>query len=310
MTEARIPAPPAQENIWTTRRLLAWVAEAFTKRNLDSPKLSAEILLSHVLKAERLKLYLDPDREASKAELDTLRGLVGRALKDEPVQYLTGEAWFFGLPLAVDKRVLVPRPCTEMMVETVLQRSRTAGDVGGAAGRASGEGVRILDLCTGSGCIAIALAKNLKSAQVIASDVSADALAVSRANALRHGVEIDFRQGDLFGALSESDRGTFDFIVSNPPYIPDREWAAVPANVKNHEPTLALRGGGDGMQLVTPIVMQSPDWLKPGGTLMVETAAVNAGKALKLAEDADRYADGQTVKDLEGHDRFLLATAR
>lgn len=290
--------------------MLAWVAEAFTKRNLDSPKLSAEILLSHVLKAERLKLYLDPDREATKGELDALRGLVGRALKDEPVQYLTGEGWFFGLPLAVDKRVLVPRPCTEMMVETVLQRSRPAADVGGAAGRASGEGVRILDLCTGSGCVAIALAKNLKGATVVATDVSEDALTVARGNAARHGVAVEFRCGDLFGALGEADRGSFDFIVANPPYIPDREWKDVPANVKNHEPTLALRGGADGMQLVRPIVEQAADWLKPEGTLMVETAASNAALTLQLAEEADRYAEGRIVKDLEGHERFVVAVAR
>lgn len=310
MTDASPHAPIVQENVWTTRRLLAWVAEAFTKRGLDSPKLSAEILLSHVLKVERLKLYLDPDREASKAELDALRGLVGRALKDEPVQYLTGQAWFFGLPLSVDRRVLVPRPCTEMMVETVLQRSRPAADVGGAAGRASGEGLRILDLCTGSGCVAIALAKQLKAAQVVATDVSEDALAVARDNAARHGVAVDFRAGDLFGALSEADRGCFDFIVSNPPYIPDDEWEAVPANVKNYEPALALRGGGDGMLLVRPIIEQAADWLKPDGTLMVETAASTAQTALKIAEECDRFADGQVVKDLEGLDRFLLAVAR
>ncbi|HYD01649.1 MAG TPA: peptide chain release factor N(5)-glutamine methyltransferase [Phycisphaerales bacterium] len=307
MTEARTAA---QENAWTTRRLLGWVSDAFAKRGLDSPKLSAEVLLSHVLKTERLKLYLDPEREASKAELDALRGLVGRALKDEPVQYLTEEAWFFGLPLSVDKRVLVPRPCTEVIVETVLQRARPAMDIGGAAGRASGEGLRILDLCTGSGCIAVALAKNLPVASVVATDVSSEALAVAAANASRHGVTIDFRQGDLFGPLGPDERGTFDFIVSNPPYIPDDEWPDVPANVKNHEPELALRGGGDGLLLVTPIVRQAPDWLKPEGVLMVETAASTAAAALRLAEEVDRYADGQVVKDLEGLDRFLLATAR
>ncbi|HZW06662.1 MAG TPA: peptide chain release factor N(5)-glutamine methyltransferase [Phycisphaerales bacterium] len=324
MTEARTAA---QENAWTSRRLLAWVSDAFTKRGLDSPKLSAEILLSHVLKTERLKLYLDPEREASKAELDVLRGLVGRALKDEPVQYLTQEAWFFGLPFHVDKRVLVPRPCTEVIVETVLQRARSRvqrsqgeGDAPGRAAEAGeaavskpadrGAGLRILDLCTGSGCIAVTLAKNLKGAEIVATDLSPDALAVAAANAARHGVAIDFRQGDLFSALRRDDAGSFHFIVSNPPYIPDREWVDVPANVKNHEPELALRGGADGMRLVTPIVRTAPDWLAPDGVLMVETAASTAADALKLAEDADRYADGQIVKDLEGHDRFLLATAR
>ncbi len=308
MADAR---PATQETVWTTRRLLAWVAEAFTKRNLDSPKLSAEILLSHVFKVERLKLYLDPEREASKAELDSLRGLVGRALKDEPVQYLTGEAWFFGLPLAVDKRVLVPRPCTEMVVETVLQRSRKAADAGGAAGRADGAGLRILDLCTGSGCVAIALAKHLRCAGVVATDVSEDALAVARANGERHKVSVDFRCGDLFGALEAHERGTFDVVVANPPYIPDHEWADVPANVREHEPVLALRGGTDGMRLVTAIVRGAADWLKPGGEgmLMVETAASTAAMALRVAEDSDRYAEGRTVRDLEGHERFLLAVA-
>lgn len=314
MTEARTASQntPVVEGAWTTRRLLAWVSDAFGRKGLDSPKLSAEILLAHVLKAERLKLYMEPDREASKEELSALRGLVGRALKDEPVQYLTGEGWFFGLPLAVDRRVLVPRPCTEVMVETVLQRCRTAVDVGGAAGRASGEGVRILDLCTGSGCVAVALAKQLKGAAVVATDVSGDALTVARANAGRHGItgSVDFRQGDLFAALDGVTPG-FDFIVSNPPYIPDSEWDDVPANVKLHEPTIALRGGADGLDLVRPIIERAADWLKPGtGVLMVETAAATAQAALKIAEECDRYADGKVVRDLEGLERFVLLTAR
>lgn len=328
MTDAQ---QTAQENVWTVRRLLAWVGDAFGRRGLDSPKLSAEILLSHVLGVERLKLYTDPERRASKGELERLRGLVGRALKDEPVQYLTGEAWFFGLPLIVDRRVLVPRPCTELMVETVLQgvrardsrkqRVKSSNSEGTQAepegtegtvrdGVKRGEGVRVLDLCTGSGCLAIALAKNLKGASVTATDVSADAIAVAHANARRHGLAVEFREGDLFAALREDERGVFDYILANPPYIPDAEWAGVPANVKNHEPALALRGGGDGLDLVRPIIEQAADWLKPGGVLMVETAASNAQVALKIAEDADRFADGRVVKDLEGLDRFVLATAR
>ncbi|MFT3685667.1 MAG: peptide chain release factor N(5)-glutamine methyltransferase [Phycisphaerales bacterium] len=330
MTDAQRTTSTA-EQVWTVRRLLAWVTEAFTKRGLDSPKLSGEILLSHVLKIERLRLYIEADRELAKGELDALRGLVARALKDEPVQYLTGEGWFFGLPLAVDRRVLVPRPCTEMMVEGVLQgvrgresekrkaKSENSEGVAEAdaltkggfrGGMPRGEGVRVLDLCTGSGCVAVALAKNLPGATVIATDVSVEALEVARSNAARHGVAVEFRQGDLFDALRGDERGTFDFIVSNPPYIPDVEWAEVPANVKNHEPELALRGGLDGFSLVRPILQQGAEWLKPEGVLMVETAASGAQDALKIAEDADRYADGRVVKDLEGLDRFVLVTAR
>jgi len=170
-----------------------------------------------------------------------------------------------------------------------------------------GEGVRILDLCTGSGCVAVALAKNLPGAAVVATDVSPEALEVARTNAARHGVSVDFREGDLFGALRDEERGAFDFIVSNPPYIPDVEWAEVPANVKNHEPELALRGGVDGFALVRPILRQGAAWLKPEGVLMVETAASGAQGALKIAEDADCYAEGRVVKDLEGLERFVAA---
>lgn len=304
MTQAR---PGTQETVWTTRKLLAWVTEAFAKRNLDSPKLSAEILLAHVLGVERLKLYLEPDREASRPELEALRGLVGRALKDEPVQYLTGTAWFFGLPFTVDHRVLVPRPCTELMVETVLQRARTATDVGGAAGRASGEGLRILDLCTGSGCIAIALAKNLRASVVDATDISAEALALAKLNADRHGVSVRFHQGDLFGALVNDDQAAFDFILSNPPYIPDAEWAEVPPNVRLHEPEIALRGGADGMATVTPLINQAARWLKPGGLMMIETAASTIREACGLVEATGLYSTVKVVKDHEGHERFVLA---
>ncbi|MBY0309082.1 MAG: peptide chain release factor N(5)-glutamine methyltransferase [Phycisphaerales bacterium] len=306
MTEAQ---GTASQSAWTVRRLLAWVADAFTRRGLDSPKLSAEILLSHVLGVDRLKLYTDPEREPSKEQLDELRALVARALKDEPVQYLTGRAWFFGLPFAVDRRVLVPRPCTELMVETVLQRARAVAGAQGAA-RARGADVRIVDVCTGSGCVGIALAKHLKEALVVATDLSTDAIDVARSNAQRHGVNVDLRQGDLFAALGPRERASFHFVLANPPYIPDAEWPGVPPNVKRHEPDLALRGGPDGLAVVRPLIEQAADWLAPGGTLMVETAARTAQAAFRIAEDADRYADGEVVRDLDGLERFVLVTGR
>ncbi|MCE2925131.1 MAG: peptide chain release factor N(5)-glutamine methyltransferase [Phycisphaeraceae bacterium] len=284
---------------WDTRRLLGWIQQAFASRAMDSPRLAAEILLAHVLGTERLKLYMDPDRPASQSELATLRGLVQRALRHEPVQYLTGQGWFFGLPFAVDRRVLIPRPCTEVIVETVLQDARGKGAKEPA----------IADICTGSGCIAAALAKNIKGARAHASDASGDALAVARANAQRLGVgeRVEFYEGDLLGALPPSLRGTLGYLVSNPPYIPDHEWDAVPANVKDHEPALALRGGIDGLTFVRPLIEQAAEWLAPGGMLLVEIAACTGGEVLELAYAQPGLAGAQIIKDLEGHERVLMA---
>ena len=184
-----------QPKIWTTRALLTWMGDAFTKKGLDSPRLMGEMLMSHVLKCDRLKLYMDADRPASADERESLRVLVGRALKHEPVQYLVGEAWFFGLPLRVTPEVLIPRPCTETIIEQVLGHCRAEPGFGGK----TGEGVRFADLCTGSGCIAIALAKNLPQATGIATDISEAALAVAKANAEKHKVaeRLEFVHGDL-----------------------------------------------------------------------------------------------------------------
>lgn len=334
---------------WTTARLLAWIAEAFAKRDLDAPRLSAEILLEHVLGMPRLKLYLDPQRVASAEELAALRGLVGRALKDEPVQYLTGQAWFFGLQLAVDKRVLIPRPCTETIVEAVLQDVR----------RRSLASPVIADICTGSGCIALALGSQLRQARVLATDISADALAVAEANLQRVSAQsagkrgmkplgagevlaalraagvtdatpavagkgppdsreerttladrLTLHQGDLLSALPESMRESFDFIVSNPPYIPDHEWEAVPRNVKQHEPVLALRGGADGLQYVAPIIRDAAKWLKPGGLLLIEIAACTSGEAQTFARAESDLTSVEILRDLEGHERVLSARRR
>lgn len=334
---------------WTTARLLAWIADAFTRRELDAPRLSAEILLEHVLGMPRLKLYLDPERVASAEELGALRGLVGRALKDEPVQYLTGQAWFFGLQLAVDKRVLIPRPCTETIVEAVLQDARQRSIAAPV----------IADICTGSGCIALALGSQIRSARVLATDLSSDALAVAEANlqrlsaaamtkrgmkplgsgevlaALRaagvtdatpavagKGVSdsraeattladrVTLHQGDLLAALPPAIRGSVDYLVSNPPYIPDHEWEGVPANVKQHEPTSALRGGADGLKFVAPLIAQAAEWLKPGGLLLIELAACTSEQALSLAGENAELHCAKIIKDLEGLDRVLSARRR
>lgn len=302
------PVTTTGAEAWTTRRLLAWMSEAFTRHGLDSPRLSAELLVSHVVGCDRLRLYTDADRPASPLERDRLRDLVGRALKHEPVQYLVGEAWFFGLPLHVDRSVLIPRPSTETVVDQVLLHARVEPGFGGKAG----EGVRFVDVCTGSGCIAIALLKQLPQAVAIATDISAEALATAQRNARRHGVDdrTTFLDGDLLAPLLDHpDAHDFHYIVANPPYIPDHEWelpGMVWENVRNYEPHLALRAGPDGLQYIRPLVERAPERLRRGGLLVIETAASTAGRVAELFAATGRLDRVRVVKDLEGLDRVVV----
>ncbi|MFO0832022.1 MAG: peptide chain release factor N(5)-glutamine methyltransferase [Phycisphaerales bacterium] len=307
------PHSPAEPQ-WTTRKLLAWMGAAFTKKDLDSPRLLAELLMAHVIGCERLKLYMDPDRPASPLEREALRDLVGRALQHEPVQYLVGEAWFFGLPFRVDRRVLIPRPGTETIVEHVLQHHRATHGPAQAESAQRGEGTLIADVCTGSGAIAIALMKHMPGARAAATDISAEALDLARENAARHNVadRVDFLQGDLLTPLTSfaptAADASLDYLVSNPPYIPDDEWPdKVDRNVREHEPHLALRGGPDGLRLVGPLLKEGARLLKPGGLMLVEVATSRSGEALQLAQRDPMLKDARVLKDHEGLDRVVLA---
>ena len=300
MTAERAAIP---RNDWTTRRLLGWIGAALTKSGVESPRLCADLLVAHVLGCDRLRLYVDPDRPASAEERDRLRGLVARALAHEPVQYLVGEGWFFSLPFAVDRRVLIPRPETETLVEAVLHAARAQPTL--AAGV-------IADLGTGSGCVIVAIVKNLPGARGIGIDLSPDALAVARMNADRHGVSdrLDLRCGDLLAPLEAHPVGAaLAAIVANPPYIPDAEWDDVPANVK-HEPESALRGGADGLMFIRPILAGASDHLAPGGLLAVECASTHADAVLDLARAAPGLIDARIERDFEGRPRVLLARRR
>lgn len=306
-TVPSLPAPRSpQDDLWTTRRLLSWMIDAFSKKQVDSPRVQAEMLLEHVFGCKRLALYTDSDRPSSPLERAQLRDLVARALKHEPVQYLVGEAKFFGLDLRVDPRVLIPRTSTATIVEEVLQHHRARS----GTAHSKGDGTFIIDLCTGSGCIAITLLKNLPAARAVATDISRPALDLAAANAQRHGVadRIDFLEGDLLAPL-ESHPATIgeacaDYVVCNPPYIPDHEWPAVEPNVKDYEPHLALRGGPDGLGLIRPLLQGAARLLKPGGMLLVEVATSHIETAQSIA--AAHFSGVRTLKDIDGLLRVVV----
>jgi len=289
------------------------MSRAFEDKGLESPRRMGEMLIAHVLGTERLKLYMDPDRPATPLELEQLRGMVRRALAHEPIQYLVGEESFFGMTFGVDPRVLIPRPSTQTIVEEVLHHAR--GSVEGRSLRESdaGEGILIADMCTGSGCLAAALAANLKGARVVASDLSEDALACARENLERHGLSdrVELAQGDLLAPIEAHPvagrAGALRYLVANPPYIPDHEWDEVAPNVKDHEPTMALRAGSDGMDYVRTIIERGPERLAGGGLLCVECAASHAHEVLGLADAHAMLERARIVKDSDGLDRVLVA---
>lgn len=298
----------ARGEAWTTARLLDWMHQTFRQRDLDSPRLLAEMLLAHVMGCERIQLYTQADRPASPEERDTLRELVRRALAHEPVQYLVNQAWFYGIPLSVDRRVLIPRPETETLVDLALQAARDAG-------RQPQDPWLVGDVCTGSGCVAIAIARSLRTATVLASDISPDALQVAQRNRESSGVSdrVHLLEGNLAEPLMDhplvSETGGLDILTANPPYIPDDEWDAVEPNVKDHEPTLALRGGIDGVDLIAPLLGSLSAVLKPGGLAFIELAASRADLVLELSRRIDGICDQRIVKDAAGRPR-VLACAR
>lgn len=270
----------------------------FEKQGIESPRLTIELLLAHLLKKKRLDLYLEFERELDERTLEKLRELVKRRAAGEPLQYITGEAEFFGLKFAVDKRVLIPRPETELLVKTVSERLKPLEE--------QKQVLKIVDVGTGSGCIAVTLAKNLPTAEIYALDISNEALEVARGNAKMHGVEknIRFLQSDLLQELQGSWGA--DAVVSNPPYIATGELANLPKEVRDFEPVRALSAGEDGFEVFQRLVMDARRVLKPSGLIALE---IGAGQrpAVEILVVKAGYEVDQVVKDLQGHERVVVA---
>lgn len=291
----------AEGDTWTIRRVLEWTTQFFTRKLVDSPRLSAELILTHVLGVPRIKLYTDYERVLSPEQLGAYRDLVKRAAEHEPIAYLTGRAHFFNLEFDVTRDVLIPRPDTETLVEHVLQLCRN---------QAGFESPRVLDLCTGSGCIAAAIAAHQKNAVVLATDISEAAVAVARKNFERLGLagRVVAEQGDLYEALRKIvDVQPFNLIVSNPPYIPTADVATLDRNVRDYEPLGALDGGPDGLSVHRRILAGAPGHLVGGGRVFLEIAYDQGEAAMKMMGDYPQFEEPRLLKDYGGRDRVLCA---
>lgn len=284
---------------WTIKKLLEWVTGYFEDKGVDAPRLSAELLLCDVLGLERIQLYTLFDRVVTPPQLAALRAMVKRAAEHEPIAYLVGRCEFYSLPLTISSDCLIPRPETEGLVEKAIMFLR---------GREGGQ--LVLDLCTGSGCIAAAIAKNVEDVQVAATDISDAALKVAAENIekLKLTEQVQLLCGDLFDPIIEGlDEARFDLIVSNPPYVSESEYESLEKNVKEYEPAHALLAGADGLDVYRRIVEKADDFLKPDGALMMEIGYAQGPAIRKLLEASGVFKTITIVKDFANNDRIAIA---
>ena len=289
--------PPETVAPWTIQRILAWIARDLAGRGIDGARLDAELLVARALDCRRLDLYLRHEQPLTDPELTRIRALVERRRRFEPVAYILGEREFHGRMFAVDDRVLVPRPETEELVDALLALLPPPGEAP----------VRILDVGTGSGAIAVTLAATRTDVVVDAVEISPAAAEVAQANALRFGVDgrVRLRPGSLYKPVAGE---TFHAVVSNPPYIATAEIDALMPDVSRHEPRIALDGGPDGTTVLRPLVLSARTCLVPGGWLAVEIGWDQGKVARALALEAG-LTDIEVRRDLAKIDRILLARA-
>ena len=283
--------------IWTVKRLLLWTTDYFTKHDIPNPRLDAEVLLSHLLKKSRLQLYLDFDMPVFQEHLTPFRELITKRIARTPVSYLTNRKEFLSLDFYVDERVLIPRPETEHLVETVLNEDS-----------ADAPSKRVLDLGTGSGVIAISLAVQRPEWDIVATDISEDALAVAAKNAEIHEcpAQVCFLNGDLFEPVGAQK---FDWILCNPPYVKSAEQETLSADVRVHEPHIALFAGADGLAVIRRLIAEAPGFLAPDGKLIFEIGDTQAAEVCALLDEAQSaYRTYHLLKDYAQKERIVLAS--
>jgi release factor glutamine methyltransferase len=283
----------------SVKSALAWAMQELSQSRVESPRLTAELLLAHVLSWDRVRVFSHPEGQISFEAADSYAILIRRRAKGEPLQYITGVQEFYGLRFRVTPAVLIPRPETEIVVENAVTLARTIG---------TGP-LRFADVGTGSGCIAISFAREVPDATGWGTDISIDALAVARENAACNGVlgRIGFLCTDLLEGFTPNPR--FDLVISNPPYVAGNDAAVLPAVVREYEPAIALFSGPSGLDSYRRLIPQAARSLVPGGWLILELGAGMAGQVSRLMEPAG-FSVENIASDLQGIPRCMLARRR
>ncbi len=273
---------------WTISKLLDWATNEFTKININinSPKQNAETILAHVLNIKRLNIYLQLEKGISEEKLEIIFNMISRRKDKEPLQYILGETEFYGYRIFVNSSVLIPRPETELLVEKIIKEERNINS--------------ILDIGTGSGAIAIALAKKLKEVTIDATDISEDALRIANQNAMLNCVNINILKSDIF----ENVLSRYDLIISNPPYISLTDYEELPTEIKNFEPRSALLADNNGLFFYNKILQNAKEYLTESGKIYFEIGYDQAEEITEIAKEKG-FSDIRVFKDLNGFDRIM-----
>lgn len=286
---------------WTIKRLLEWTTDFFAKSATGNARLEAEVLLSEALQCQRIMLYTRFDEIPDDQTLTKFRAWVKRRGAGEPVAYIVGYREFYSLKFSVDSNVLIPRPETEHVVVAALE----------CAKELQSQTVRIIDVGTGSGCIAVTLATQIANCKIAATDISEAALTLAKTNAAEHSVDdrVHFFQGDLFDALPAGSEPVH-VVVSNPPYIGTEEVGTVDEQVAEHEPSMALYSGTDGLDVTRRLIDEAPKFLLPGGTLILESSPIVMNQVVAICKQSETFESVTVQKDLAGHERILIARTK
>jgi release factor glutamine methyltransferase len=286
---------------WAIKNLLKVTTDYLKEKQIENPRLTAEVLLAHQLNIDRMSLYINFDQPLNKSELSGYRLLIKRRLQREPLQYITGVQEFWSLDFIVDPQVLIPRPESELLVELAINQLKPPNAF-------ENHPPKILDLGTGCGALAISLAKEVQEAKIWATDISSGALKLANLNAKKHGVadRIKFKHGDLWNPLINQDI-TFDIIISNPPYIACEEYNDLPPEVRDYEPRSALDGKENGMYYIEKILKGGLRFLNTEGLILLEMAPDQTNEALSLIGQIKDYGGSSRIKDYSHRYRVVMA---